>query len=124
MTLSEIHAKLGNTALFYLLAISLWGFYRFFRQEGISSSYWGSLAIAELLLLAQALIGTYLWISGRRPDRGIHILYGIVVLMMIPGVYVYTKGRSDRPEILVYGTAAIIGVGLLIRAMFTATPLV
>lgn len=124
MTLSEIHAKLGNTALFYLLAISLWGFYRFFRKEGISSSYWGSLAIAELLLLAQALIGTYLWIGGSRPDRGIHILYGIVVLMMIPGSYVYTKGRSDRPEILVYGTATIIGVGLLIRAMFTATPLV
>ncbi|MBW8012017.1 MAG: hypothetical protein FVQ83_12380 [Chloroflexi bacterium] len=124
MTLAEIHTKLGNTALYYLLAISIWGFYRFFRQQGVNSSYWGALAIAELLLLAQALMGAFLWIGGSRPNRGIHILYGIVVLMMIPGSYVYTKGRSDRPEMLAYGTATIIGVGLLIRAMFTAVPLV
>lgn len=123
MTLTEVHARLGNMALYYFLAISLWGFYRFFRQEGVNSSYWGSLAIAELLLLGQALIGAYLWIAGSRPARGVHILYGIVVLMMIPGSYVYTKGRSDRPEMLAYGTATIIGVGLLMRALFTTTPL-
>jgi hypothetical protein len=120
MTLIDLHARFGLTALYYFLAISLWGFFRFFRRQGLDSAYWGALVIAELLLLGQGLLGGYLWVVGLRPARAIHILYGFVALAMIPGTYVYTKGRSDRPEILVYGTATIVGVGLLMRALFTA----
>ena len=120
MTLSEIHARLGNTALLYFLVVSLWGFYRFFRKQGVDSTYWGMLVIAELLIVAQGLLGGYLWLAGFRPARTVHLLYGIITPIMIPGSYVYTKGRDGRPEILVYGTATIIAVGLVMRAVFTA----
>lgn len=119
MSVGDIHARLGNTALLYFLIVSLWGFYRFFRKQGVDSAYWGMLAIAELLVLAQAGMGTYLWIAGLRPARAIHILYGVLVPALIPGAYLYTKGRAGRPEILVYGTTTIITVGLIIRAIYT-----
>lgn len=119
MNLSEIHARLGNTALLYMLLVSLWGFYRFFRQKGINSTYWGMLAIAELLMIAQAGLGIYLWVEGLRPARSIHVLYGLLIPAMIPGAYFYTKGRDGRPEVLVYGTVTIITVGLIFRAIFT-----
>lgn len=119
MTLTDIHARLGNTALLYLLIVSLWGFYRFFRRHGINSSYWGMLAVAELLLLAQAGMGIYMWAIGLRPARSIHILYGLLVPALIPGAYFYTRGRDSRSEILVYATATIITVGLIFRAIFT-----
>jgi hypothetical protein len=122
MSLSEIHARLGNTAMLYFLLISLWGYYRFFRNRGIDSSYWGALAVGEVLLLIQGLIGAYLWIVGIRPFRAIHILYGFVALIMIPGAFAYTKGEAGRAEILVYGTATLIGVGLLLRGIFTGLP--
>jgi len=124
MPLPALHAALSNTAFLYFLAISIWGFWRFFRRQGVDSSYWGTLVIAEILILAQAALGAYMWFLGLRPARGVHLLYGILVLMMIPGAYVYTRGRDARRDILAYGTATIIAVGLIIRATFTgALPL-
>jgi hypothetical protein len=120
MTIFDIHDRLGNTALLYFLIVSLWGFYRFLTRKGIDSAYWGMLAIAEVLVLAEAGLGLYLWLSGLRPARSVHILYGLLIPAMIPGAYFYTRGRDGRPEILVYGTATIITVGLIIRAVYTA----
>lgn len=121
MTLGEIvHERVATMALLYFLFVSLWGFYRFFRKQGVDSSYWGALAIAEVLVVLQALLGVYLWIEGFRPERSIHILYGVFIPVMIPGAYLYTQGRGERAEILVYGTAAIITVGLILRAIYTA----
>ncbi len=119
MNLSEIHGRLANIALTYMLIVSLWSYYRFFRKKGIDSSFWGALAIAEFLLVAQLLLGIYLWMQGLRPPRTIHVLYGFLIPVMIPGAYFYTRGRVGRPEALVYGTTTIITVGLIFRAIFT-----
>jgi hypothetical protein len=116
-----IHERLATTALFYFLVISLWGYYRFFRKLGIDSTYWGMLAIAEILVLAGALLGAYMWLSGHEPARGwLHVLYGSLIPAMIPLAYVYTKAKMERRDMLIYSTVTIITVGLLIRAMATA----
>lgn len=119
MSISEVHGQLATTALLYFLVISLWGYFRFFRKLGIDSAYWGALAIAEILIIAQVVLGIYMWVIGLRPPRTIHLLYGTLVPAMIPGAYFYTKGREDRPEILVYSTVTIITVGLIIRGIST-----
>ena len=119
MSLSEVHGSLANTILFYFIALALWGSWRFLRKEGVSSSYWGGLAIAEILMALQFLLGGYLWIIGLRPARSVHLLYGIVALLAIPGMYMYTKGRTDRPEMLMYAVVTLITVGLVLRATFT-----
>lgn len=119
MTLSDVHGSLANTLLFYFIALAVWGTWRFIRKEVVSSSYWGALAIAEVLLALQFLLGGYLWIIGLRPARSVHLLYGIVALLAIPGMYMYTKGRTDRPEMLMYAVVALITVGLILRATFT-----
>ena len=67
----------------------------------------------------QFLLGVYLWIVGLRPARGVHVLYGIVALMAIPGMYMYTKGRTDRPEMLMYAVVTLITIGLILRSTFT-----
>lgn len=115
-----IHNGLATTALLYFLVISIWGYVLFFRRKGIDPSYWGMLAIGEVLLVAEGLIGGYLWLSGLRPLRSLHLLYGAIIPIMIPGAYLYTKGRAARAETLIYGTATLITVGLIIRAMYTA----
>jgi hypothetical protein len=117
-----VHERLGITALYYFLLISIWGYYRFFTRKGINSAYWGMLAIAEGLLLVEAFVGAYMWLSGYpQPARGVlHVIYGAVIPIMIPGAYFYTKGRSERAEVLVYSTAAIITCGLILRAIYTA----
>ena len=118
--LVNIHDRLGTTSLLYFLIVSLWGYWRFFRRQGIDSAYWGALAIAEFIVVTEAILGGYLWINGYRPSRSLHVLYGALIPIMIPAAYLYTKGRGARAEILVYGTATIITVGLIVRAIYTA----
>jgi hypothetical protein len=120
MSLTQIHGQLANTAIFYFAFLALWGLVRFARRQGVGPSYWGALVIAELLILAQGGLGAFLWYSGFRPARGIHIVYGLVSGLAIPAVYAYTKGREERTEMLIYGVTTLVTVGLVLRAITTA----
>jgi hypothetical protein len=120
MSLNAIHGSLSNTALIYFAILAIWGLVRFARRQGVSSNYWGALVIGELLILAQGTLGAFLWYSGLRPGRGIHILYGLVSALSIPAVYVYTKGGEERRDMLIYAAVALVTVGLILRAMTTA----
>lgn len=116
-----IHERLGTTALYYFLILSVWGYYRFFTRKGIDSAYWGMLVIAEVLIVVEVLMGGYIWLEGFRPARGIlHAIYGAVIPIMIPGAFFYTRGRAQRAEMLIYATVAIITCGLVLRAIYTA----
>ena len=121
MTLSELHGRLANTALIYFLILAVWGLWRAYRKQGLDSSFWGALAIAEILILVQGGLGATLFFSGERPGRWVHILYGVVAALVIPGLYAYTKGESDRRVMLIYGVTLLITVGIILRAMTTAT---
>ena len=120
MPLVEIHARLGNSSMLYVLFIGLWGLFRFFRKEGVSSSYWGVLAIAEILILAHGILGAVLYFGGDRPDRSIHILYGVISALVIPGVYAYTQGDNQRRSMLIYGVSLLILAALIWRAVATS----
>ena len=52
-----IHDGLANTVLLYVLVMGIWGLWRFFRKQGVDSSFWGALVIAEILILVQGGIG-------------------------------------------------------------------
>jgi len=120
MNLVMIHGRLANTVLLYVIILCLWGFWRAIRKENLSSSYWGSLVIAEILILVQGSLGFYLFVTGLQPARGgMHILYGIVGALGIPAVYVFTKGNNDRKTMLVYAAIMLFNAGIFLRSIST-----
>ena len=121
MSIFDVHGRLANTALYYFILLTIWGYWRFFRKQGMDPAFWGALVIGEILLLLQTGLGGYMWVIGLRPARWAHYLYGIVAPMALPMAFMYTKGKQDRPEILMYATTTLITMGLILRAMFTAT---
>jgi hypothetical protein len=121
MSLVEIHGRLANTALIYFLLLALWGLWRAVRKQGLDSSYWGALVIGEILVIVQGSLGAILYFGGDKPGRWVHILYGVVAALIIPGLYAYTKGESDRRVMLIYGVTLLIAVGVILRAMGTAS---
>jgi len=120
MTLAEVHARLATTMLLFLSIAAIWGLAIFFLRRSITGGYWGILAVGEILVLAQMIVGIILWIDGARPARTIHVLYGIVAAISIPGYYAYTKGQDDRRASLTYGLICLFLVGISIRAIGTA----
>jgi hypothetical protein len=115
-----IHSRLANTVILYSLVLAIWGLWRFFRKQGVDGSFWGALVLAEALVLIQGGLGILLWAMSLRPERGaVHILYGAVSALSLPAVYVYTRGRDERREMLIYGVVLLFMVGIAFRAMTT-----
>jgi hypothetical protein len=120
MSATEIHTSLATTCILYAFILAAWGIWRYLRKEGLNGSYWGALVIGEGLFLAQGLIGVTLWLSGLRPAQLLHILYGVVSVLTIPAVFIFTQGRDSRKEMGVYGVALLFLFGIALRAVSTA----
>lgn len=119
-TIAILHARLLFTILLFFGALTLWAFVSYLRGQPISGNFFGSLAIGELLMVAQFILGVILLIGGRQPFReAIHILYGIVAVMMVPGAFAYTRGRDSRFEYLIYAAVCLFLCGIALRALET-----
>ena len=119
-SLVVLHARLVVTIVLFLGALALWGVFNYLRGQGVSGSYNGALVIGELLMIAECLIGVALLVAGRQPARpGIHILYGVVAIIMLPGAFAYVRGRDSRFEQLVYALVCLFLCGIALRALET-----
>ena len=120
--LTEIHGSLADTALYYTIAMAAWGLWRFFRRQGVDGSYWAALAIAEILYLVQGALGAFLFFSGIGQLEGgfMHILYGVVAVLVVPALFMYTRGDETRRVSLVYGVGFLFMIGILLRSMATS----
>ncbi len=121
MSIVEVHARLGDGIILIYLVLAIWGVVRFARRQGVSESYWVALVIAELVILTQGGLGIYLLYGGIRSAQGLHVLYGFVSPLTTPAVYVFTRGREGRSEMLAYSVLALATVGLVVGAISTAS---
>jgi len=121
MSIIELHSRLAITAVLYAGVMALWALLRYIRKGKIGSNYWGAAVIIEVLILLQGTIGIYLYISGKGflVRSFMHILYGIVAVLVIPGVFLFTKGYEERRVAGIYAVTFIFLVGILIRSMST-----
>ena len=118
--LLTMHARLLFTILLFFGALSVWGLFNYLRGQGVSGGYRGALVIGELLMLAQFIIGVLLLLNGRQPPRlSVHILYGVVAIIMLPGTFSYTRGRDARHEQLIYTLVCLFLCGIALRALET-----
>lgn len=123
MSLAAIHSRLWITILLFSSAMLLWGLLRFLRGQTVNSNYFGAVVIAEILYILQGLLGIFMLVSGtgvlQRAE--VHILYGVVVAITLPGVYIYTRGDESRRTMLVYAVAFVFIIVLSVRSMMTGS---
>ena len=121
MGIIDIHSRLGNTALFYTIAMVIWSFWRFFRKQPPDSNFWGALAIAEILYLIQGALGMLIWLTGKSvvDNLFMHGLYGVVGLLVVPGMFIYSRGRESVRLMVIFGAALLFQIGIIIRGMMT-----
>jgi len=121
VSIVEVHSRLANVALLYSIAMALWGLWRYFRRQGVDSNYWGSLVIAEIVYVVQAGLGAYILLSGagRLANTFMHVLYGVVAILVVPGVFMFTRGDDQRRSMLIYALAFLFMIGILLRSQGT-----
>jgi hypothetical protein len=119
MTLQILHERIATSVELFMAIAALWGLVTYLRGRGMGSSYWGILAVGELLLVAQGTLGILIWLSGARPARGVHLLYGAVAVVTLPAYYAMSKGREDRGATLAYSLICLFLLGIGLRAIGT-----
>lgn len=93
-----IHTRLANTVWLFLLILGLWSLLRAVRGRGVSGNFLGALAIAEILILIQVLLGVLLYFDGRLgsvSEPAIHVLYAAFSLVFLPFVFLYWLRGDD-----------------------------
>ncbi|MDQ6883045.1 MAG: hypothetical protein M3077_02230 [Candidatus Dormibacteraeota bacterium] len=118
-----LHQRLALAGVLITLVIGLWGLFTFLRKRSATSGYRSTLVMTEFLFLAQGLLGAILFLAGnKRPHDGLHLLYGVLLVIALPIGASYTSGREPRREPLVYGLVGLFMVGLTIRGITTGAP--
>jgi hypothetical protein len=120
MSLLFIHQRLAFSLMLFAVIAGVWGIVRYAMHRGVDGNYWSILAGAELLVLAQGIIGALLWIKGLRPAEGIHLMYGAIGALVLPVYYGMSHGEDDRRAALMYGFLCLLVAGVTLRAISTA----
>ncbi len=118
----DIHGRLGNTALFFTIAMAIWSFFKFFRKQGPDGNYWGALVIAEVVYVIQGLLGAIIMLLGIGvvDNLVMHSLYGVLSLLPVPGMFIYSRGKENTRTMLIFGLVLIAQIALILRGMATA----
>ncbi|HRW06261.1 MAG TPA: hypothetical protein P5121_14255 [Caldilineaceae bacterium] len=121
MSLVEIHARLANTGTLFIGFIGIWALFFRFRNRPLDASWYGAALIGELLLVAQALLGAYLYygvgLGVALPRPFMHLLYGVVSIITIPAAQSYFGQLEDeKVKAVAMAVACLFLWGILLRA--------
>lgn len=125
MSLPEIHTRLADSATIFIAVLGIWALLSRLRARPLDSNWYGAAMIGELLLVAQVLVGVYLYygigLGVALPRPFMHILYGIVAIITLPAAQSYF-GQLEDEKVKALAMAAVCFFlwGIVLRASHVA----
>ncbi len=116
-SLSEAHVTVAWIALAGNGAAAVWALAAHKLPRLRVRALWWFVLGAQLLLVAEIIVGVGLMAGGDREVPGIHTFYGFVALAAIGILYSYRNQVGRRRHYLLYGWGGLFIVGLVIRSM-------
>jgi len=121
MSIPEIHARLADSATIFVAVLGIWALLLRFRSRPLDTNWFGAAMIGELLLVAQGLLGVYLYyvagVGAALPRPFMHILYGIVAVLTLPAAHSYFSQLEDeKVKSLAMAAACFFLWGIVLRA--------
>ena len=124
MTLPLIHDRLADAATMFVAVLALWALVLRLRSQPLDGNWMGAAVIAELLLIAQVVVGTILYAQGlgaALPRPFLHILYAIVAILTLPAAHAYFSAlEHENVRTLAMAFACFFLWGILLRTSSVA----
>ncbi len=99
MSLSEVHAGLSRTGVFFFIALGVWAIIQRLRSQPLDGNWYGGAAVGELLMIGQFILGFVLYGQGLGDNLArvfVHILYACVAVITLPAAYLYLSRLEDE----------------------------
>ncbi len=121
-TIIWLHDRIGNAAPLFMAVLGIWNLVNFFRKQGLDGSIIGAIVIGEIMMVSMGVLGIILFVAlNKIHNLSIHFLYGVLSVVILPGVWEYTRGETEhRRSSLIWGLASLFLMGLIFRAIGTA----
>ncbi len=124
MSLTDIHAGLARSGTLFMIVLGVWAIVLRLRSRPLDGSWYGALAVGEVLLIAQFAIGWILYGQGlgdNLPRAFVHILYGAVAVITLPAAYAYlSKLEDENVKSILFALGCFFLMEVVIRARVVA----
>ncbi len=115
----DLHQYLGLGIAGVFLLLSLWGLYQWIRNTHPGSMYYRLLAVAQIGLLAQVIVGVVMFIVERGgPVDLLHVVYGGFPLLVLIAAHKYSR-KIEGLEWVAFALAGLFIFGLQLRGYMT-----
>jgi hypothetical protein len=115
-----VHEAIGFAIVGGWFVFFIWGVVAFIAKREPNPWYWRLLAVLQVILILELVVGALLLASGHR--RGVlHYFYGAVFpAVVLVGAHVLARGMEDETDTWkVFAVAAFFLFGLTLRALTT-----
>ena len=118
----EVHRALSNTLWLFYLFLAIWGLVRAVRRQPVDGSYFGAIAVVQLVILVEVILGAIIYLgTDARPGRElVHYLYAAFGVVFLPGLFAYLRGDDSTSAQWIYALASLFMFGVILRIIGTA----
>ncbi len=123
--MTDFHRYLAYSVPTAFLLLALWALVSFIRNKNPSDRFWNLLAVVQVVIAIQVIVGGVLFLMDHRPSSSgptwLHYVYG----GLFPGallVFAHRWAQSERFKSIpwaVFGVVAFVCFGLTFRALQT-----
>ncbi|MEW5991836.1 MAG: hypothetical protein AB1736_10905 [Chloroflexota bacterium] len=118
--MAEVHGLLARVALVLALVTAAWTVVLVAGRRPIRPALLGGFAWIVVLIAATGLLGVVLGLTAGWPADPLHLVYGVLAAVTLPGAWALSRTRPDpRRTVLVLAVAAIVQVILVVRLLQT-----
>lgn len=119
--MSQAHALVGQVAIVLGLVAAAWSIALVATRRVPGSLFLGNLVWVFLAVVVAAALGVGTIVSGVPLRDGLHVVYGVLALGVLPGAMVVASGRPARQRAIVAAVSTIVLVILLARLFQTGS---
>jgi hypothetical protein len=120
---NSLHRFIGYAVPAGFLLLALWGLLSFFRNRDPGGGFWNLLAVLQVIIGVQFIVGAVLYLSGARPATDpswLHYIYGAFFPALVLGVaHRLAAGRFARFPWAVFAVAGFVDAAATFRALQT-----
>ncbi len=119
--MSEAHALVGQVAIVLGLVAVVWSIALIVMRREPGPLFLGNLVWVFLAVAVAAALGAATFVSGAPLRDGLHVVYGVLALGVLPGAMLIASGRPGRQRSIVATVSVVVLVILLGRLLQTGS---
>ena len=118
--MNELHRVIGFGVVAIFSIGWLFGLVLWISKRDAGDWFWRWLVTAQVVAIAQALIGAVLLVMGKRPSDWLHLVYGFGPLIILAVAHALARDENFRTRPWApFAVASFICFGLSLRALMT-----